>query len=144
MELEDDTSIGDQSDLVLCTQAVRVVDHLLSLLCCGRGHSSLTSIKSLGDRLLHQGYLPKTKWEKKHPITKDKIILLNWIKEHISPKDFQVKDALFQCVHDLKLLEGGNYFIASLYLLNIIDLNGIWSCFSKKWTVIQTYVSLFR
>lgn len=112
MELEDDTSIGDQSDLVLCTQAVRVVDHLLSLLCCGKGHSSLTSIKSLGDRLLHQGYLLKTKWEKKHPITKDKIILLNWIKEHISPKDFQVKDTLFQCVHDLKLLEGGNYFIA--------------------------------
>lgn len=98
--------LKDQRGCIQNTQAVRVIDHVLSLLCCGRGHSSLTNIKILGDRLQQHGYLQRETWEKKHPITKDKILLLNWIKEHISPKTFQVKETLLCCVHDLKLLEG--------------------------------------
>lgn len=106
MELKRDSRIKEDTDQVLNTQPLRVIDHVLSLLCCGKGHSSLTGIKSLGDHLQQWGYLPKEKWEKKYPITRDKIILLNWIKEHISPKTFTVKDALLECVGELKLLEG--------------------------------------
>lgn len=105
MELKRDSRIEEDTDQVLNTQPLRVIDHVLSLLCCGKGHSSLTGIKLLGDHLQQWGYLPKEKWEKKYPITRDKIILLNWIKEHISPKTFTVKDALLECVGELKLLE---------------------------------------
>lgn len=106
MELKRDSKIEEDTDQVLNTQPLRVIDHVLSLLCCGKGHSSLTGIKSLGNHLQQWGYLPKEKWEKKYPITRDKIILLNWIKEHIFPKTFSVKDALLECVGELKLLEG--------------------------------------
>ncbi|XP_062619013.1 uncharacterized protein LOC134280578 [Saccostrea cucullata] len=106
MELKEGKDIkDDMTDQVKNTQAVRVIDHVLSLLCCGKGHSSLTNIKTLGDRLQHQGYLKKEKWEKKHPITRDKIILLNWIKEHLISKTYQGKDVLLDCVRDLRLLE---------------------------------------
>lgn len=114
MELKRDSRIEEDTDQVLNTQPLRVIDHVLSLLCCGKGHSSLTGIKLLGDHLQQWGYLPKEKWEKKYPITRDKIILLNWIKEHISPKTFTVKDALLECVGELKLLEGKMWSLKEL------------------------------
>ncbi|XP_061188515.1 uncharacterized protein LOC133196672 [Saccostrea echinata] len=118
MELKDRSDSKDKTDGVKNTQAIRVIDHVLSLLCCGKGHSSLTNIKTLGDRLQHQGYLQKEKWEKKHSITKDKIILLNWIKEHLSPKTYQVKDALFDFVRDLRLLEDKDLLEVENFELN--------------------------